>query len=73
MSRRVSCPSLFAVWLLVMLRVFGGAALLYVLDAPSWAIAAWLMLHLRFRLPTQVGKRSSVVEGDDRTLRGQAD
>jgi len=45
-----SHPPLFALWLLVMLRVFGGAALLYLLGAPAWAAAAWLMLHLRFKV-----------------------
>jgi hypothetical protein len=48
-------PALFTLWLLVLARVFGGAALLWLLDAPGWAIAAWLMLHLKFnvRLPEQ--------------------
>jgi hypothetical protein len=40
----------FALWLLVMLRVFGGAVVLHLLGAPSWAVAAWLMIHLRFKV-----------------------
>ena len=33
----------------VVIRVVGGAVLLAVLGAPRWALAAWLMLHVRLR------------------------
>ena len=48
-KRKVLGPSVFVLWLLVVGRIFGGAYLLWELDAPAWAIAAWLMLHVRFR------------------------
>jgi hypothetical protein len=52
-------PVLLTLWLLMLARVFGGAALLWLLDAPGWAIAAWLMLHLKFnlRLPERARDR----------------
>jgi len=34
----------------ILARVVGGAALLCVLGAPVWAVAAWLMLHIRIRI-----------------------
>jgi hypothetical protein len=40
-------------WLLLLVslvRTFGGAYLLHLLHAPGWAVAAWLMLHIRVRL-----------------------
>lgn len=40
----------FFVWLLALARIFGGAALLWALAAPGWAIAAWLLVHLRINL-----------------------
>ena len=47
----------FTLWLFTSAKVFGGAALLWCLGAPGWAIAAWLMLHLKFglRLPGNSG------------------
>jgi hypothetical protein len=48
--KRHSHASLFGIWLVVMLRVFGGAAMLHLLGAPIWAVAAWLMIHLRLKL-----------------------
>ena len=33
---------------LAALHIFGGAALLSVLGAPAWALAAWLLLHVRY-------------------------
>jgi hypothetical protein len=41
---------LILAWLLTLLRVFGGAALLSRLGAPGWAVAAWLMFHVRVRI-----------------------
>lgn len=35
---------------LVVVRVVGGALLLSVLGAPHWAVAAWVMFHVRVRL-----------------------
>jgi hypothetical protein len=53
----------FTLWLFTSAKVFGGAALLWWLGAPGWAIAAWLMLHLKFglRLP---GRSASEVTGE---------
>jgi ABC-type Mn2+/Zn2+ transport system permease subunit len=46
-------PALFLAWLLAMLSIFGGAGLLWSLDAPSWAIAGWFLTTVRVsvRLP----------------------
>lgn len=41
-------PASFVVWLLAVLKVFGGAFLLWMLGAPSWALGAWLLLHVCF-------------------------
>ena len=38
------------VWFVSLARVVGGAVLLRVLGAPAWAVAAWLMLHVRVRI-----------------------
>jgi ABC-type Mn2+/Zn2+ transport system permease subunit len=48
-------PAVFLAWFLGLTRVFGGAALLWLLDAPAWAIAAWLIAHIKInlRLPDQ--------------------
>jgi hypothetical protein len=35
-----------AVLLVFAVRVIGGTILLAFLGAPSWALAAWLMLHI---------------------------
>jgi hypothetical protein len=33
-----------------LVRVFGGAVTLWLLDAPAWAIAAWLFVHIKVEL-----------------------
>jgi hypothetical protein len=41
-------------------RVIGGTILLAYLDAPGWALAAWLMLHISVNVrPTKRGRRGS--------------
>ena len=35
---------------LTLVKVVGGAILLARLGAPDWALAAWLLAHVRFRL-----------------------
>jgi hypothetical protein len=48
-------PAVFLVWFLGLTRLVGGAALLWLLDAPAWAIAAWVIAHIKInlRLPDQ--------------------
>jgi hypothetical protein len=48
-------PAVFLAWFLGLTRVVGGAGLLGLLDAPAWAIAAWLIAHIKIklRLPDQ--------------------
>lgn len=49
----------FTTWALALLRVGGGAILLAVLGAPSWAVAGWLLPNVRMRLQLPVqGERS---------------
>ena len=36
--------------ILALLRIFGGFALLWWLGAPGWALAAWLLLHVKVKL-----------------------
>lgn len=50
---------LAALWLLVMTRIFGGALLLWLLDAPAWVIAAWFLLHLRFNIRLRDGAKET--------------
>jgi hypothetical protein len=47
--------ALFALFIATLPKVGGGAVLLWTLNAPGWAIAAWLMFHVKFslRLPAK--------------------
>jgi hypothetical protein len=58
MTRRSSraTPTFFLAWLLALLRIFGGAPVLWWLGAPSWAVAAWLMFHVRID-PSKLSSR----------------
>jgi hypothetical protein len=48
----------FLAWFFALARIAGGALLLWALDAPSWAIAGWLLanVRVRFRLPSDGSK-----------------
>jgi hypothetical protein len=47
-------------------RVAGGAALLRVLGAPAWAVAAWVMLSVRVKLGQRRARRSPYQPRSDR-------
>lgn len=48
----------FLAWFFALARIAGGACLLWVLDAPAWAIAGWLLANVRvtFRVPSDASR-----------------
>lgn len=47
---------LFAIWLVAFARVIGGALVIWAFNAPSWAIAGWLLANIDVRLRRQAPK-----------------
>jgi hypothetical protein len=58
-NRRLAAAARVAA-LLGLVLILGGFALLWWLGAPDWALAAWLLLHvrIRFRVPQRNRGRS---------------
>jgi len=55
----VKAAASWAILVVSLGRVFGGALLLHVLGAPVWAVAAWVMAGVRVRVGRRPARHGS--------------